>query len=69
MRRFIEEIRVKDPEIAMAIAAALETKISDRGNMREVDMVETEVFNPTDPGRGHLERCVVLKIYEKEVIA
>lgn len=61
MRRFIEEIKVEDPELANAIVAALETKVSARGNMREVDMVIGSVYDSKNP-------CVFLRIYERETV-
>ncbi len=69
MRRFIEEIRVKDPKIAVKIIAALETrKEGSYDPVYEVDMFITEGFEPV---RDREARCVdvtSLKIFIREDI-
>lgn len=40
MRRFVEEIHVKDPKLANVITASLELSADNRGNPYEVELYE-----------------------------
>ena len=69
MRRFIEEIRVTDPQIAEKIIVALETRSEDRRDpVYEVDMFNTQTYDPCS-SKSREERygeCVLLKIFVRE---
>ena len=70
MRRFIEEIKVKDTNIAYRIAAALETRDANHIDPAyEVDMYATESF--VEGVRDREARCVeatAIKIFIREDI-
>ena len=70
MRRFVEEIKVTDPQIAEKIVVALETRSYDASDpVYEVDMFEGTSYDPIS-NKNVIERsCHVLKIFAREELA
>ena len=69
MRRFIEEFKVKDPDIAYRIAAALETRdASNRGPVYEVDIYPAEGIEHDAQNERMVHRIEVslIKIFVRE---
>lgn len=67
MRRFVEEIRVKDPQIAEKIIAALETrKEGSYDPAYEVDMFISEGIEPVREREARCVEVVSLKIFIRE---
>lgn len=67
MRRFVEEIHVRDPKIANTIAAHLELATDDKGNSYEVEMYERNREFDITRNKPDEFSFIALKIFVKGI--